>query len=238
MTVQTTVQRWAVVGGGRVGTALQHALADLDGPFGRGFDGHGHDVVVLAVPDRAIADAAAAVVPGRLVGHCSGATGLDVLAPHECFGMHPLMTFSGSRRSFAGASAAIAGSTPRALGIARRLAERLGMQPFELADADRAAYHAAASIASNFLVTIEDAAELLLGTAGLERKILLPLVRATLDNWEREGAAALTGPVARGDEATVERQRRAITERAPELVDMFDALVARTREVGQAQPRS
>ena len=227
-----TKQRWAVVGGGRLGTSLTAALPDLEGPFGRGFDGHGYEVVILAVPDRAIGDAAMAVEKGCLVGHCSGATGLDVLAPHECFGIHPLMTFSGSSAAFDGASAAIAGSTRRALGIARRLAERLRMQAFELADADRAAYHAAASIASNFLVTIEDAAEVLLATAGLERKILLPLIRATIDNWETAGAAALTGPVARGDERTVERQRRAITERAPELLELFDSLVARTRSVG------
>jgi predicted short-subunit dehydrogenase-like oxidoreductase (DUF2520 family) len=108
----------------------------------------------------------------------------------------------------------------------------LGMQPFELADDDRAAYHAAASIASNFLVTIEDAAEVLLATAGLGRQILLPLIRATFDNWEAEGAAALTGPVARGDVATVQRQRAAIESRAPELLEMFDALVARTRSIG------
>jgi len=224
--------RWAVVGSGRLGTALKAALPDLDGPFGRGFDGHDHDVVILAVPDRAIAAAARAVDQGRLVGHCSGATGLGVLAPHECFGMHPLMTFSGSSARFDGAGAAVAGSSERALELARRLAQRLGMHPFELADDDRPAYHAAASIASNFLVTIEDAAELLLATAGLDRHILLPLIRATIDNWEAEGAAALTGPVARGDVATVERQRAAIESRAPELLEMFDALVARTRSIG------
>jgi predicted short-subunit dehydrogenase-like oxidoreductase (DUF2520 family) len=224
--------RWAVVGAGRLGTALKAALPEIDGPFGHGFDGRDHDVVILAVPDRAIGDAAGAVVHGRLVGHCSGATGLDVLAPHECFAMHPLMTFSGSGARFAGAGAAVAGSSERALEVARQLAQRLGMDPFELADDDRAAYHAAASIASNFLVTIEDAAAVLLATAGIDRRILLPLIRATIDNWETDGPAALTGPVARGDEATVQRQRAAIESRAPELLEMFDALVARTRSVG------
>ncbi len=224
--------RWAVVGAGRLGTALKAALPEIDGPFGHGFDGRDHDVVILAVPDRAIGDAAGAVDQGRLVGHCSGATGLDVLAPHECFAMHPLMTFSGSGARFAGAGAAVAGSSERALEVARQLAQRLGMDPFELADDDRAAYHAAASIASNFLVTIEDAAAVLLATAGIDRRILLPLIRATIENWETDGPAALTGPVARGDEATVQRQRAAIESRAPELLEMFDALVARTRSVG------
>ena len=81
----------------------------------------------------------------------------------------------------------------------------LGMTPFEIADEDRAAYHAAASIASNFLVTLEAAAERLLGH---DRELLVPLVRATVENWAALGAErALTGPIARGDEATVERQR-------------------------------
>jgi predicted short-subunit dehydrogenase-like oxidoreductase (DUF2520 family) len=222
-----------VVGGGRLGSALLAAVPDLDGPFGRGFDGSEHDVVILAVPDRELGEAAGAIAPGRVVAHCSGATALDVLAPHERFGMHPLMTFSGGGPApFAGASAAIAGSTARAIEMAHELAVELGMRPFALADDDRPAYHAAASIASNFLVTIEDAAEALLATAGLDRSIVLPLVRATVDNWERQGRAALTGPVARGDDATVARQRQAITERAPELLSMFDALVARTRQIG------
>lgn len=220
-----------MVGGGRLGSALVAALPELDGPFGRGFDGADHDVVLLAVPDREIANAAALIAPGRLVGHCSGATRLDVLVPHERFGLHPLMSFSGGEATFAGCSAAVAGSSDRALTTARRLAERLDMTPFDLADEDRAAYHAAASVASNFLVTIEDAAEVLLATSHLDRRILLPLIRATVDNWERHGRAALTGPVARGDEATVALQRAAIAERAPELEALFDALVDRTRQL-------
>lgn len=225
---------YAIVGAGRLGTALTSALPDASGPFGRGFAGQGYDVVLLAVPDREIANAAAAIAVGPLVGHCSGATGLDVLAPHECFGMHPLMTVSGaptSRPPFEGASAAVAGSTPRALAAARQLADSLRMTTFEIADADRAAYHAAASIASNFLVTIEDAAEVLVRTTGNERDVLLPLIRATVDNWGAQGRASLTGPVARGDDATVDRQRVAVATRAPELLALFDALVARTREI-------
>src|SRR5439155_20442984 len=76
--------------------------------------------------------------------------------------------------SFAGATAAIAGSSDRALGLARSLAERLGMRPVEVADGDRAAYHAAASIAANFVVTLEGAAERLAATAGLDRAAPVP----------------------------------------------------------------
>ena len=118
------------------------------------------------------------------------------------------------------------------------------MSAVELDDRDRAAYHAAASIASNFLVTVEAAAERLAATAGVERELLVPLVRATVENWARLGPQrALTGPVARGDEATVARQRAAVAERTPELLTLFDALVDATRALAQpgtgaAQTRS
>ena len=232
MDARTTL---AIGGAGRLGSALSRTLVGAIGPFGRGFDGSVGDgtvadIVLLAVPDAEITTAAAAVRPGPLVGHCSGATTLDALAPHESFSMHPLMTVTRHGASFAGASAAVAGSTPRSLGVARRLADELGMRAVEILDGDRAAYHAAASVAANFLVTLEDAAETLMVAAGGDRAMLVPLVRAALDNWAANGgAAALTGPIARGDRATVDRQRDAIAERAPELLAMFDALADATR---------
>ena len=223
-------KRLAIVGAGRMGTALATALPSAHGPFGRGFDGDGFDAVLLAVPDREITAAASAVAPGPLVGHCAGAWGLDLLAPHESFAVHPLMTVTHSGATFAGCGAAVAGSTPRALGYARALADALGMNAFEIADVDRPAYHAAASLASNFLVTLEDAAESLLATAGADRSVLVPLVRAALENWAALGGpAAITGPIARGDEAGVARQREAIAERAPQLLPLFDAMAERTR---------
>jgi predicted short-subunit dehydrogenase-like oxidoreductase (DUF2520 family) len=226
----TLAGRLAVAGGGRLGRALTDALPNVEGPFGRGFVGHGYDVVLLTVPDSEIAAAAALIEPGPLVGHCAGALGLDVLTPHESFGLHPLMTVTRDGAVFAGAGAAVAGSTPRALDTARTLARLLGMQAVEIADADRGAYHAAASIASNFLVTLEDAAERLLATTGAPRAILVPLVRATVENWATLGGRdALTGPIARGDEATVRRQRAAVADRTPELVELFDAMAAVTR---------
>jgi predicted short-subunit dehydrogenase-like oxidoreductase (DUF2520 family) len=220
-----------VIGPGRLGTALARAL-EAGEPQGRGGDGADADVVLLCVPDSEIAAAANAIAPGtnRLVGHCSGATTLEPLAPHEAFSLHPLMTVSGPDTSFAGAGCAVAGSTPNALVTARELAARLGMNAVEIADADRAAYHAAASIASNFLVTLEAAAERVLASAGADRELLVPLVRATVENWAALGPErALTGPIARGDEQTVERQRAAIAERTPELLALFDALAQATR---------
>jgi predicted short-subunit dehydrogenase-like oxidoreductase (DUF2520 family) len=228
----------AIVGRGRMGPALARALSaagyPVVGPLERGADGAGADVVLLCVPDGEIAAAAAAVMPrdGLLVGHCSGATGLDALHPHEALGLHPLMTVTTQGAAFAGAGCAVAGSTARAAATARAIAESLDMRPFEIADEDRAAYHAAAAIASNVLTTLEGAAERLAATAGVPREALVPLVRASVENWAAHGAErALTGPIARGDEATVARHRVAIAERAPDIAELYDLLAAATREL-------
>jgi predicted short-subunit dehydrogenase-like oxidoreductase (DUF2520 family) len=231
----------AIVGAGRMGTALAAALGaaglDVRGPLGRGAEATGEEVVLLCVPDGEIERAAAAIVPGPLVGHCSGATGLAPLAPHEAFSLHPLMTVPANARPtvFAGAGCAVDGTTDRALEVAERLAALLGMRSTRIAEADRAAYHAAASIASNFLVALEGAAERLAATAGVDRALLAPLVRAAVEDWAERGAAgALTGPIVRGDEETVARQRAAVAERTPELLELFDALAGATRSLAVA----
>ena len=235
--------RLAVAGRGRLGTALCAALRATDlqvqGPLGREELPEGADAVLLCVPDSEIPTAAAAMA-GRapLVGHTSGATPLGALAPAgaTAFGLHPLQTFTGTEglERFAGSGCAVAGETPAALAFASDLAHRLGMRPFEIADEHRPAYHAAASIASNFLVALEATAEQVAGGAGIEpaeaRALLAPLVRSTVDNWAALGPErALTGPVARGDDATVARQRDAVAEVAPGSLPLFDELVARTR---------
>jgi predicted short-subunit dehydrogenase-like oxidoreductase (DUF2520 family) len=233
------VRRLAIVGRGRLGGALAvelaHAGYHVIGPLGRGADGAGADAVLLCVPDSEIAAAAALIAPGRPVGHCSGATGLGDLAPHEGFSMHPLMTVIGPGASFAGAGAAVAGASGRALALASELARSLGMRPVEIGEQDRSAYHAAASVASNFLLTLEAAAERIALGAGVQRELLVPLVRATVENWAALGPrSALTGPVARGDHATVARQRQAVAERAPELLELFDTLVRATESLAAA----
>jgi predicted short-subunit dehydrogenase-like oxidoreductase (DUF2520 family) len=227
-----------LVGAGRLGTALAAALraagVEVEGPLGRGADGAGAAVVLLCVPDSEIERAAAAVAPGPLVGHCSGALGLEVLGDHEGFSLHPLMTVTGQGADFAGAGAAVDGTSERAVATATAVAEAVGLRPIRIAPEDRAAYHAAASIASNFLVTLQAAAERLAATAGADRDVFVPLVRATVENWALLGPEqALTGPVARGDEATVSRQRAAIEERAPELLPLFDALAEATRNLSR-----
>jgi len=211
-----------IVGAGRLGRALHRALSAtgrvVRGPLRRGEPVPADaTAVLLCVPDAEIADAAATVPPGPLVGHCSGATTLNGLD----FSLHPLMTVTEQGADFAGATCAVAGHP-----IATRLAEALGMRPLTVADEDRAAYHAAASIASNYLITLESAAERLFPG---DRALLAPLIRATVENWERQGREALTGPIARGDETTVARQRAAIAEREPRLLPLWDAMAEATR---------
>jgi predicted short-subunit dehydrogenase-like oxidoreductase (DUF2520 family) len=216
----------AIVGAGRLGTAIAAALraagVEVEGPLRRGEQpGPDAAVVLLCVPDGAIDEVAASVAPGPLVGHCSGASTLEPLGSHVGFSLHPLMTIPvGGAPDFGGVACAVAGHP-----VAAELARRLGMRPITVADEDRAAYHAAASIASNFLVVLEDAAERVALTAGVTREDLLPLVRATVENWSRLGPDALTGPLVRGDAGTISRHRAALRERAPELLAVYDAMV-------------
>ena len=242
-TSSTSRLRVGIVGPGRVGTALARALraahVEVDGPVGRGERPARCDAIVLCVPDGEIAAAAEAVTAAApLVGHTSGATPLSALAHAGVpgFGLHPLQSFAHPGVRFEGAGAAVAGTTPEALAFATALAERLGMTPFEIDDEGRAAYHAAASVASNFLVTLEAAAEAIASGAGLgrddARALLMPLVRQTVENVAELGPeAALTGPIARGDETTVAAQRAAVEEAAPQLLELFDELVRHTRSL-------
>ena len=224
----------AVVGAGRLGTVLAAGLGAA-GPLRRGEPvPAGAEVVLLCVPDGSIAAAAATVAPGPLLGHCSGATGLDVLGDRERFSLHPLMSVpAGSRPAvLRGAGAAVDGSSPRALGTARALAEALGMRAARVEPEDRVAYHAAGAIAANFLVALEAFAERLALTAGVTREQLAPLVLATARQWAELGPRdALTGPIARGDEAIVARHRAAVAERTPDMLALWDALAETTRRL-------
>lgn len=220
----------AVVGAGRLGIAMAEALrasgTPVEGPLRRGeLPSPEVGIVLLCVPDRSIGDVADSIPRGPLVGHCSGATSLDPQGEHEAFSLHPLMTVpTHGTVDLRGVPCAVAGHA-----VATTLALRLGMRPIDIADEDRAAYHAAASMASNFLITLEEAAAQLASTAGLARTDLVPLIRATVENWAQLGPAALTGPIARGDEATIERHRTAIADRTPDLLALYDALAKATR---------
>jgi len=232
-------QGWCdIVGAGRMGRALAHALraagVSVRGPHGRGSTGADASVVILCVPDREIAAASAMVAGTPIVGHVSASAELAVLAPHERFMLHPLLSVIGEGAQFSGAACAIDGSTERALEVAQSLATRLGMRSRHIAPEQRALYHAAASVASNYLTTVEGMAETLAALVGLERADLLPLVRSAVDNWSERGArAALTGPVARGDDDTVVKQRAAVSAYAPDQLPLWDALVTATRALAR-----
>ena len=229
-----------------MGTALARAGADaglaleLTGRDGLAAAAR-FEVALLCVPDAEIGAASEAVRsanPGiRLVGHTSGATGLGALSAPASFSLHPLQTIPAGTTSLAGAPAAVSGSDDPALELARDLAEALGMRPFEVPEEARAAYHAAASIASNFLIALEESAVELLDAAGIEsgRELLTPLVLQSAANWAERGGEALTGPIARGDEATVAAHRRAIRELAPELEPMYEQLAERTRALSRSR---
>jgi predicted short-subunit dehydrogenase-like oxidoreductase (DUF2520 family) len=234
-----------VVGRGRVGGSLAKAaeLAGIDVRLvSRGEEIGEAGAVLLCVPDDAIAEACRRVAGSSpiLVGHVSGASTLDVLAAAReggasTFSLHPLQTFADGETAVSGTPAAIAGSDETALSFARSLAETLGMRPFEVPEESRAAYHAAAAMASNLLVALEESAAELVERLGIEdaRELLAPLVLRTAANWAERGSAALTGPIARGDQATVERHRAALAETAPELLPAYDALATRAEAVAR-----
>jgi len=206
-----------VVGPGRAGGSLQRALAaagwDVVEPRRRGDDltdaAAGVDLLVIATPDAALADVSASIEPvaSTVVAHLAGSLGLDVLAGHRrAAALHPLRSIPTADTDLRGAWFAVAGDP-----LVEQVVDDLGGHRVAVADADRVAYHAAACIASNHLVALLGQVERVAATAGVPLEAYLDLVRGTVDNVQRLGpAAALTGPVARGDEATVARHLAAL----------------------------
>lgn len=215
-----------VVGaGGRVGSTVSARLAER----GVRLDDEGSELVLLCVPDRAIAEVAAEIAPGPWVAHVSGATPLSALDPHERrFGMHPLQSFSKGRgpEQLDGAWAAVSAESDEARAVGFWLAEMLGLKSFDLADPSRAAYHAGAAVASNYLVTLRHAAGSLLEAADAPPEALDPLMRGVIDN-----GFELTGPIARGDWETVARHLEVIREKRPELEELYLVLAEATAKI-------
>lgn len=233
-----------VIGPGRAGAAVQRALTKAGWkpfePLHRGDDLHlaasGVDVLIVATPDAAIASVAASVAPVATCAlmHLSGSLGLDVLHPHiRRAVVHPLLALSdedlGARRLLEGAwFALIEGGDP----IAHELIEALGGKAVTLADDPqvRALHHAACCVAANHLTAVLGQVEQLAAAAGVPFEAYLALARVALDNVAELGAAAaLTGPVARGDAATVERHRDAIGTCLPAELAAYDAMVTATK---------
>jgi len=210
-----------IIGPGRAGRSLSSALSrrgwKVVGLLGRDDDqtgaAAGVDVLVLATPDDTLAEVAGGILPSAstVVVHLSGSLGLDVLAPHPRRGaLHPLVPLPtpevGDHRLTSGVTFAVAGDP-----VVRDMAEALGGRAVEVADQDRAAYHAAACIAANHVVALLGQVERVAATAGLPLDAFLGLTRAAVDDVASLGPAeALTGPARRGDWATLSRHRAAL----------------------------
>lgn len=198
------------------------------------------EVCLITVSDRAVAELAAWLEPGPVVLHTSGAHDHEVLRPHSPAGsLHPLQTFPGPELGtppLLNVPAAVAGD-PEAVLVARSLAGDLGLRPFLVAG-DRRLYHAACVLAGNFTTVLLADAARLLASAGIDPsespvELLLPLVRASIDNAAEHGPeAAITGPAARGDRATIRAQLDALAQAHPELVPLYQVLTERVQTRG------
>ncbi|HEX5427269.1 MAG TPA: DUF2520 domain-containing protein [Pedococcus sp.] len=210
------------------------------------------ELVVLAVPDDALADLVAGLAAtgawqaGQLVAHTSGRHGLEVYAPaaaHHVLGMaiHPAMTFSGTPIDLDRLADCCFGVTaPEPLRpAAEALVLEVGGEPVWVEESQRPMYHAALTHGANHLVTLTAQAMQALEAAGVESpaRVLTPLVTAALDNALRSGDGALTGPVARGDAGTVAEHLRQLQRLTPDVRPTYLALARATAERALASGR-
>jgi predicted short-subunit dehydrogenase-like oxidoreductase (DUF2520 family) len=196
-------------------------------PARSGFDPPPAEALVfLAVPDDAVAAMAsslgtAALPAGIAVAHVSGALGLDALdalrAGHDVGSFHPLQSFPAPRSpvAFRGATVAVDASTPALLKDLTALARAIGAKPVHVDGGQRALYHAAAVFASNYVVAVVAEGMRVLRAAGWEEAdaatALIPLVEGVVASLREQGPTkALTGPIRRGDAATVTRHIKAL----------------------------
>ena len=205
----------------------------------------GAELVLLAVPDDALADLVAGLAAtgawqaGQIVVHTSGLHGLEVFEPaaeqHVLpLALHPAMTFTGTAvdlERLADCCFGVTAAEPLRP-VAEALVLEVGAEPVWVAEADRGAYHLALAHGANHLVTLVSQALDILGGTGIEApdRVLGPLVRAALDNALRARDAALTGPVARGDLGTVERHVSIAADQSPDVRPAYVAMALATVE--------
>jgi predicted short-subunit dehydrogenase-like oxidoreductase (DUF2520 family) len=265
-----------VVGAGRVGAVLGAALlraghdviavsAVSDGSLRRAESllpgvpvvapdevPRGASLVLLAVPDDALADLVAglattgALAAGQLVAHTSGRHGLAALEPatrRGCLPMalHPVLPFTGTEVDLArlhGVSFGVTSPEPLRP-VAETLVLEMGGEPVWLADELRPLWHAALAHGANHLVTLVASAADLLRVAGVEEpgRVLAPLLGAALDGSLRSGDAVLTGPVARGDAGTVRSHLDVLARVAPEVLPAYVAMARLTADRALASGR-
>lgn len=227
-------RRFTLIGPGRAGMSMHAALIDVgwecSAIFRRGDDvaeaAVGVDACIIATPDTNIASVASAIGPGdAVVVHLSGATSIAALEDHnEVAALHPLQSLPNAD---VGAGAlrncyfAVAGH-----GLAQEIAEALSGRWFAIDDSDRALYHCAAAVASNHSVALLGQVERLAASIGVPLDAFAPIVRASVENVFEQGPAnALTGPAARGDQATIDAHRSALIESHPDELTSYDAMV-------------
>jgi len=189
--------------------------------------------ILIAVTDDALPAVAEALAEAGMTGgialHTCGTRGPEALEPLaargvSCGTLHPLQTVAAPEQGVAalpGSSFAVAGDT-EALAWAERIASILGGEALRIASKFRPQYHAAAVMASNYVVALMDAAVILMGAAGISEeralRAIAPLAKASLNNAADLGPLrALTGPIERGDSETVALHLNAL-ESAPESV--------------------
>lgn len=201
------------------------------------------EFVLLAVPDDALRPLVAGLAgtgswrAGQLVAHTSGAHGVGVLDPAAARGvlpmaLHPVMTFAGRPEDLDRLAGATFGVTaPDELRpVVEALVVEIGGEPVWVPELARPLYHAALSMGANHLVTLVTDAVEVLAVAGVEHpaRLIAPLLSASLDNALRLGDAALTGPVSRGDAATVATHLQTLRRDAPQTVAAYVAMARRT----------
>ena len=268
----------AIVGCGRVGTALANFLSEagyrISGLASKslssakktaGITGTEHfttisweitkeaDIIFLTTPDSAISDACNSIAfnggfkRNSVVLHCSGALPSTILSAAKDCGafigsIHPMQSFAlnkGNVSPFHGIMFAVEGDI-QALRIAAKIAVDLGADCIPIKTEDKTLYHAAAVVASNYLVTLLSLAFRLIEHAGISGsdawKVLKPLIKGTLSNIEKAGIpAALTGPIARGDIETVKRHIEEIRKKSPELLDLYNTLGFHTIGIAESK---
>jgi predicted short-subunit dehydrogenase-like oxidoreductase (DUF2520 family) len=201
--------------------------------------------VLLAVPDDALRPLVTGLAQvgawraGQLVAHTSGAHGIGVLDAAAARGvlplaLHPVMTFAGRPEDLDRLAGATWGVTAadELRAVAEALVIELGGEPVWIPEPARALYHAALALAANHLVTLVNDARDVLACAGVDEpaRVLAPLAGASLENVLRLGDAALTGPVARGDVATVARHLAELAAHVPQVERPYRAMARRTAE--------
>ncbi len=274
------VDRFTIIGGGRVGTAVGRilqrkgervvAVASRSDESLRTAGRHIKDALLttdvvkagrkgnallITTPDDLIADVCLILASGEAVGrgdyvvHMSGALGLDVLEPAEELGaraacIHPLQTFAdvrGAMRSIPGSVFAVTSRDADTQAWAEELVLKLGGEPVALAEKDKTLYHIGAVVASNLLVALEHAAELVYEEIGLQResalKALMPLIEGTVQNLKRLGTEkALTGPVARGDIGVLRRHLESLERGEREqLLKVYTSLSMFALDLAEAE---